>query len=163
MSREILFKAKRKNWREIPKEEWWIEGLPIEIKEKLYISTEYDGIDDKTDFGMVQFIIQKSLIEIDPETLCQYTGLNDKNGKKIWENDIVDGHTKRGAAFWRSVVLWNEYKARFDVRTMDCNFPMTLDEVVDDISVNGPDYVVIGNIFDNPELLEDSDLKEKKM
>lgn len=40
---------------------------------------------------------------------------------------------------------------------------MTLDEVVDDISVNGPDYVVIGNIFDNPELLEDSDLKEKKM
>ena len=77
MSREILFKAKRKNWREIPKEEWWIEGLPIEIKEKLYISTEYDGIDDKTDFGMVQFIIQKSLIEIDPETLCQYSGLND--------------------------------------------------------------------------------------
>lgn len=28
MSREILFKAKRKNWKELPKEEWWIEGLP---------------------------------------------------------------------------------------------------------------------------------------
>lgn len=26
MSREILFKAKRKNWRELPKEEWWVEG-----------------------------------------------------------------------------------------------------------------------------------------
>ena len=28
MSREILFKAKRKNWKELPKEEWWIEGFP---------------------------------------------------------------------------------------------------------------------------------------
>lgn len=47
-----------------------------------------------------------------------------------------------------------EQTARFDVRAMDCNFPMTLDEVVNDISICGLDYEVIGNKFDNPELLE---------
>lgn len=91
---------------------------------------------------------------VDPSTICQCTGLKDKNGKLIWEKDIVDGHIKRGAAFLNCLVLWNECKARFDVRAMDCNFPMTLDEVVDDISICGLDYEVIGNRFDNPELLE---------
>ena len=91
---------------------------------------------------------------IEEETICQCTGLKDKNGKLIWENDIVDGHIKRGAVFRSCVVLWNECKARFDIRAVDCNFPMTLDECVDDISVGGLDYEVIGNKFDNPELLE---------
>lgn len=39
-----------------------------------------------TDWGLPNQIVQ---IEIEPETLCQFTGLCDKNGKKIWENDIV--------------------------------------------------------------------------
>lgn len=45
-------------------------------------------------------------------------------------------------------------KARFNIRAVDCNFPMTLYECVDDISVGGLDYEVLGNKFDNPELLE---------
>lgn len=98
--------------------------------------------------------IEKIQIEVDPSTLCWCTGIKDKNGRLIWEKDIVDGHIKRGAAFLNCLVLWNECKARFDVRAMDCNFPMTLDEVVDDISICGLDYEVIGNTFDNPELLE---------
>ena len=93
-------------------------------------------------------------IEVDEKTICQCTGVEDKNGKLIWENDIVDGHIKRGAAFLNCLVLWNECKARFDVRACDCNFPMTLDEVAGDISICGLDYTVIGNRFDNPELLE---------
>lgn len=91
---------------------------------------------------------------VDRDTICQCTGLKDKNGKLIWGNDIVDGHIKRGAAFLNCLVLWNESKARFDVRAKGCNFPMTLDEVAGDISVGGLDYEVVGNIFDNPELLE---------
>lgn len=97
----------------------------------------------------------KNLVhEVDPTTVCRCTGLNDKNGKLIWENDVVDGHIKRGAAFLNCLVLWNESKARFDVRAKGCNFPMTLDEVAGNISVGGLDYEVVGNQFDNPELLE---------
>ena len=92
---------------------------------------------------------------VDPSTICQCTGLKDKNGKLIWENDIVNGSIKRGAAFYRCLVLWNECKARFDVRAQGCNFPMTLDECTDDISMSGFEYEVVGNKFDNPELLEE--------
>jgi yopX protein len=89
------------------------------------------------------------------KTICQCTGLKDKNGTLIWENDIVNGSIKRGAAFYRCLVLWNECKARFDVRAQGCNFPMTLDECTDDISMSGFEYEVVGNKFDNPELLEE--------
>lgn len=153
--REILFKAKRIATGE------WVEGYYI-YHIKRTICPFGDSVKPKDEQhvimhdGFSDWNMPRDTVafEIDPETLCQYTGLTDKNGRKIWENDVVDGHTKRGAAFWRSVVLWNECKARFDVRTMDCSFPMTLDEDVNDISVSGLDYVVIGNIFDNPELLE---------
>jgi hypothetical protein len=92
---------------------------------------------------------------IQVKTICQCTGLKDKNGTLIWENDIVNGSIKRGAAFYRCLVLWNECKARFDVRAQGCNFPMTLDECTDDISMSGFEYEVVGNKFDNPELLEE--------
>lgn len=92
---------------------------------------------------------------IQVKTICQCTGLKDKNGNLIWENDIVNGSIKRGAAFYRCLVLWNECKARFDVRALCCNFQMTLDECTDDISMSGFDYEVLGNKFDNQELLEE--------
>lgn len=92
-------------------------------------------------------------VEVDPSTICQCTGLKDKNRTLIWENNILDGSNKRGAAFSKCLVLWNECKARYDIRAADCNFPMTLDECTDDISICGLDYEVLGNIFDNPELL----------
>lgn len=88
---------------------------------------------------------------VDPETVCQYTGLNDKNGRKIFEGDIVDCR-ERGTAFLHCKVLWNEENARFDVVNKDCGFPMCIDGYGSDIFISGSDYEIIGNIFDNPEL-----------
>ena len=97
MSREILFKAKRKNWRELSQEEWWVEGNFITDEkddQKAYIGYL---------FGVVDGVVEDfDIVEINPETLCQYTGLTDKNGKRIWENDIVEHEISSvlGAVEW---------------------------------------------------------------
>ena len=135
MKNRYLFRGKRKDNGE------WVFGHYYEFMSKHYIFES-------------PFTSKNLVQEVDPTTVCRCTGLNDKNGKLIYEKDLVDGHIKRGAAFLNCLVLYNESKARFDVRAKGCNFPMALDEVAVDISVGGLDYEVVGNQFDNPELLE---------
>lgn len=121
--REILFKAKRKDNGK------WIEG---------YYQKRYDllGNEEHLIFHADGYNVWE-YAEIDPETVCQFTGLCDKNGKKIWENDILrftqQDETKIGVIKYNAPIFtyfglmrWSLYK----------------DEV-------------IGNIFDNPELLQE--------
>ena len=146
MSREILFKAKRKNWRELPKEEWWVEG---DLRQDRDLETAFiSGWDYYTsESGLEREPFE---YEIDPETFCQYTGKTDKNEKKIWENDIVrtskfgkdDGNGHNYAGYDVFVVKWdNGGFALFNKRR---RFNLRTDE---------KSYEVIGNIYDNPELL----------
>nr|DAW60718.1 MAG TPA: YopX protein [Caudoviricetes sp.] len=77
-----------------------------------------------------------------------------KDGRYKALEEIAERLANREQAEEQGLLLWLPCKARFDVRALGCNFPMTLDECVDDISVDGLDYEVLGNKFDNPELLE---------
>lgn len=135
MSREILFKAKRKNWRELPKEEWWVEGYPV----------KYQPCASKNEYvyGIVPtYASALYIIEIAPETLCQYTELTDKNGKRIWENDIVNCGTNLR-------VSWHTFKASWVLSKKGWMYNHFFGEAVEP-----EDVEVIGNIFDNPELLK---------
>lgn len=147
--REILFKAKRKNWRELPKEDWWVEG-------SYHHQTDYYG--DRCD---KHYIIDGTTTdmegygehyEIDPETLCQYTGLKDKNGKRIWENDIVRCNRREKEAKYK--VVWDKTYADFRIEKLNGLgiMPICIEE--GNAPVFGRHYECIGNTFDNPELLK---------
>lgn len=135
MNREILFKAKHKDWRELPKEEWWVEGYYLRISPDDVVFVPFNA-SRGTKWGW---------IEIDPKTLCQYTGLTDKNGKRIWENDIVrcgDGTVLR--------VSWHTFKASWVLSKKGWMYNHFFGE-----GVEPEDVEVIGNIFDTPELLKE--------
>lgn len=139
MNREILFKAKRIDNGE------WVEGQYAYITNPL---TE-DGKPIKHLICNGTNIFNDL---IDPDTLCQYTGLTDKNGKKIWENDILrrDGYWDIRIEFENGVfMVRNTDKVQYINRVVYT--PIS----IFDINV----YEVIGNIFNNPELLEVSNYK----
>lgn len=80
---------------------------------------------------------------IDHETVCQYTGLRDKNGEKIFEGDILQNdENKVGQVQW-----FEEHSAFMIWNTTDNKVHFLYDNDFSKIEV-------IGNIFDNPELLE---------
>ena len=152
MKDRYLFRGKRIDNGE------WVQGF-LSVHTFIPSEEEFEKSGKETYLAPViesvpERIYDHDVYEVDPSTICRCIGCRDKNGKLIWENDIIDGSAKRGAAFSRCLVVRNECKARYDVRTKDCNFPMMLDGICGEISVSGLDYEVIGNGFDNPELLE---------
>ena len=84
--------------------------------------------------------------EIDPATICQCTGLKDKNGKLIWENDIVNCIDAECCGY----ISWNESEAGFYFNILLEGGRFDEEHIYDYQDC----MEVIGNIFDNPELLE---------
>ncbi len=139
MSDRHICKAKRTDNGE------WVEGFCFEFKEKLYITflketnihVTYTEEPSVVDFDMRTF-------EVDPGTVCQCTGLPDRNGKKIFENDIVKVTEDCEEIY---LIKWDEDIARYV-------FVQNGSTIADFGDIYASDTEVIGNIFDNPELLE---------
>ena len=130
MEDRYLLKAQRLDSEE------WVEGaLVYDNKDELYrIITEID-------YSTGTCVMTEKAPRIERFTACQCTGLKDKNGKLIWENDVVKINNSKVNMlitfrdFEIICTIPNEkyYKHRLEYDT---------------------EYEVVGNIFDNPELLE---------
>ena len=116
-----------------------------------------DLIREKKSFGKICTRIYRTtnngweLIDVDSKTVGQYTDLNDKNGNKIFENDIVaywdtyNTENSQSEADCIGKVIWDDETISFQVTN---RLSAESYEVLDECSV-------IGNIFDNPKLLEE--------
>ena len=162
MEDRYLFKAKRLDNGE------WVTGSLITCEDGTYkIATSCLE-------GKANEPILVCAYDVNRDTICQCTGLKDKNGKLIWENDIVDFLGHKGAINFECGGLGIGYQKNIDWEEIQANIMrvtgcenilyacendnyISLWEIYwnfndEDDSVNTVE--VIGNIFDNPELLE---------
>lgn len=135
--REHIYKAQRRDNHE------WIIGYYCKYGDNHCII-------ESTEFGLAKGV------GIIPETLCEFSGLYDKNGKRIWENDIVEG--KFDGLY---IILWYPRNAQFIKFSGYDRVPWTDIESMTRQNLINPllqkdmcsDLKVIGNVIDNPELL----------
>ena len=136
MNDRYLFKAKRLDTND------WILGFLSMHKTGKYFIRPIGGSASSSE-------------EVEKNTICQCTGLKDKNGKLIWENDIVEFQfdnedcpfPNKDTKKRKGKVFFSDYRASFEYQQYGCSI-MNFDEL------SGIEVEVIGNIFDNPELLE---------
>lgn len=153
MKDRYLFKAKRIDWREFPEKEQWIIGYYVlgfnEYEQPVHLIFEPTSMffsHGETD----------GWTEIDPSTICQCTGLRDKNGGRIWENDIVKFDTycyEKLASSIISQIKWCNDLCALSLVVNNRGTRGTLGHLLD-LNNEGE---VVGNIFDNPELLGGND------
>ncbi len=158
MSREILFKAKRANWMKLPKEEWWVEGSLITgVFLRGGQDIPYILCPEKADYDCLEdFSEENGIFEVDPETVCRYTGLtNSKDGRKFCEGDIVLEPTSG----YIGVIRFGLYKLKHYGFYVDwiksCGYRCDIGFWVTNRLIR-----TISNIFDNPEFLKEGQQPE---
>lgn len=128
--RDITFRAKRKDNGE------WVYGVPLK-----------EGYSQEVEMLWYEYssLAYTERVQVIPETVGQYTGLLDKDGNKVFEGDIVKNEYRKGQYQYFKIV----YDTRVYCWRVENKYGMLgfLYNVIGDLEV-------IGNIYDNPELLE---------
>ena len=130
MEDRYLFRAKR-----IDTGEWIIGSLLVDKQQDIETGEQIEII------GIYPSEYKDFAKKVDPSTVCQCTGLKDKNGKLIWENDIVKINNSKV----NTVIAFRDFE-------IICTIPN--EKYYKHRLEYDTEYEVIGNTFDNPELLE---------
>ena len=137
MENRFLFRGKR-----IDNGEWIVGSLIVDKHQHIETGEQIEII------GIYPSEYKDFSKRIDPSTICQCTGLKDKNGKLIFENDILSGHidVEFPEDETRKRVVWHENG--WCTNELRCDDYEKLDDF------DSEKFEVIGNMIDNPELLE---------
>lgn len=141
MEDRYLFKAKR-----VDNGEWEVGSLIALPTGEYEISNKCNNPPDCDPMWYKVVITHK----VNPSTICQCTGLKDKNGKMIFENDIVCGKMHGNCGYRKLVGVVQHYIDSFKVNVEPNFFSGVYKNISDTCEV-------IGNIFDNKELLGRND------
>lgn len=116
--KNIKFKAKQLNSGK------WFEGDLVHLGNRVCIGGDH---------------IKDGITDVNPSTVCQYTGLTDCEGKEIWENDVIELRTGT-----QLIVMWDTNSCRFSLHKRGCGdvtFPFC--------KTTAKDFKVIKSKFDN--------------
>lgn len=139
--REVKFKA----W--LHEEKVMVDVIEINFPEKYVCFYDCTGLTDAEAFELMRNGIPNADCLFENCSLRQFTGLRDKNGKEIFEEDILETRDDDGS-FYLKVIYDEEYARYWFVDEADNGYCYAPDEFDRD------EILVIGNIYENPELLE---------
>lgn len=177
---QMLYKAKRKDWQVFPREKQWVEGFlfPQNYNGTFLWCIGKEPLNatlNTTDYGDI-YGKYRDWFAIDKETISSFTGMTDTKGNRIYKNDIVEFFGQRGVITFEcgsfgiaflDMIDWDEIANNIepvtgcDNRLCACendNF-ISLWEIAwnfNEIENNIGVIKVIGNVFDNPELLQEN-------
>lgn len=144
--KEIICKGKQLNSKE------WVKGQLIRVGDRCFIIYDDDYTYLSTLFGEPQLVVRR-FYEVDPETIGQWTGLRDREGVDIFEGDILEGNWLGDRRKGRIVFIDEiaSFGIVFEGRKDPC---AVLNKMEWFTGHNDHRCEIIGNIHDNPELLE---------